>query len=89
MVIVMCVCVCVHVRVCVHACVCVCVCACVRVCGAGVVHEGQVCNCCCMDPITGMMWKCVRCHDFIICTECYMTGRHILDHEFDRFVTAR
>ena len=53
----------------------------------GIVHPGQVCNGCGLDPITGMMWKCVRCHEYSICTECYMTGKHILDHEFDRFVT--
>ena len=48
-----------------------------------------MCNGCGMDPITGMLWKCVRCHEYCICTECYMTGKHILEHEFDRFVTAR
>jgi ankyrin repeat protein len=27
--------------------------------------------------------------EFSICTECYMTGKHVLNHEFDRFVTSR
>jgi E3 ubiquitin-protein ligase mind-bomb len=56
---------------------------------AGVVHIGEVCCACGLDPITGIMWKCVRCLEFSICTECYMTGKHVLNHEFDRFVSPR
>ena len=55
----------------------------------GVVHIGEECCACGLDPITGIMWKCVRCMEFSICTECYMTGKHVLNHEFDRFVTSR
>ena len=55
----------------------------------GVEHPGQVCNACGLDPVTGMRWKCVRCHEYSLCTECYMTGKHILEHEFDCFIAPR
>ena len=56
---------------------------------SGVVHSDEACGACGLDPITGIMWKCARCLEYSICTDCYMSGKHILYHEFDRFVTSR
>ena len=37
--------------------------------------------------ILGTLWKCVRCTDYYLCTQCYMIGKHTLDHEFERIDT--
>ena len=31
-----------------------------------------------------MRWKCIKCFDFDLCTSCYMSGKHDLQHEFIR-----
>lgn len=51
---------------------------------AGVKHPNVVCDNCGQSGITGTRWKCARCNDYDLCTECYMSGKHSLEHEFDR-----
>ena len=31
-----------------------------------------------------MVWKCVSCHDYQLCTPCYFAGKHSVDHAFER-----
>jgi hypothetical protein len=37
--------------------------------------------------ILGMRWQCVICDDYNLCTDCYMSDEHDLDHPFIRFDT--
>lgn len=35
-----------------------------------------------------MRWKCTKCHDFDLCTACYMADKHDLGHAFLRIENA-
>ena len=55
---------------------------------AGVKHQNIICDGCKGPGIQGMRWKCVKCHDYDLCTLCYMADKHDLAHSFQRFETA-
>ena len=38
--------------------------------------------------MTGIRWKCTQCHNFDLCTPCYMAGKHSCDHRFLRYAIA-
>lgn len=54
----------------------------------GVKHTGITCDICKEEPIIGMRWKCATCHDFDLCTSCYMSEKHDLHHGFMRMDAA-
>ncbi|XP_021361019.1 E3 ubiquitin-protein ligase MIB2-like isoform X2 [Mizuhopecten yessoensis] len=54
----------------------------------GVKHPNIICDGCKKQGIQGMRWKCTKCHDFDLCTECYMSDKHDLGHSFLRFETS-
>ncbi|XP_059468755.1 E3 ubiquitin-protein ligase MIB2-like [Neocloeon triangulifer] len=51
---------------------------------AGVKHIDLLCNEC-RKPIFGVRWQCRQCHDYDLCSPCYMTNKHELDHMFLRY----
>ncbi|XP_055958579.1 E3 ubiquitin-protein ligase MIB2-like [Patella vulgata] len=53
----------------------------------GVIQNGVACDSCKKNPIVGIRWKCRQCHDFDLCTPCYMKQRHSSDHTFLRYMT--
>ncbi|KAK0078776.1 hypothetical protein PV325_002110, partial [Microctonus aethiopoides] len=56
---------------------------------AGVQHANIVCDGCKRYEIVGIRWKCVQCHDYDLCTQCYMGDVHDLSHTFQRFQTSK
>ncbi|XP_022251627.1 E3 ubiquitin-protein ligase MIB2-like [Limulus polyphemus] len=54
----------------------------------GVKHPNIICDVCKLQGIYGMRWKCARCFDFDLCTQCYMADKHDLTHPFQRFENA-
>ena len=54
---------------------------------AGVQHEGWSCNWCPVSPITGTLWRCVHCPRYSLCSQCYHSGKHCLEHQFQRLDT--
>ena len=53
---------------------------------SGVVHPSITCDVCGQDQVVhGMRWKCARCYDYDLCTPCYMSGKHSVEHEFVRY----
>ncbi|XP_042895609.1 E3 ubiquitin-protein ligase MIB2 [Parasteatoda tepidariorum] len=54
----------------------------------GVKHPNIICDSCRKQGIAGMRWKCTRCFDFDLCTQCYMSDKHDLTHPFLRLETA-
>ncbi|KAL3861794.1 hypothetical protein ACJMK2_007813 [Sinanodonta woodiana] len=54
----------------------------------GVKHPNIICDTCKKQGVQGMRWKCTKCHDFDLCTSCYMSDKHDLLHSFQRFDTA-
>ncbi|XP_045161724.1 E3 ubiquitin-protein ligase MIB2-like [Mercenaria mercenaria] len=54
----------------------------------GIKHQNIICDGCKNQGIQGMRWKCTKCHDFDLCTLCYMEDKHDLAHSFQRFDTA-
>ncbi|XP_035211065.1 E3 ubiquitin-protein ligase MIB2-like [Stegodyphus dumicola] len=54
----------------------------------GVKHPNIICDSCRKQGIAGMRWKCTRCYDFDLCTQCYMSDKHDLTHPFLRLETA-
>ncbi|XP_057330330.1 E3 ubiquitin-protein ligase MIB2-like isoform X1 [Microplitis mediator] len=55
---------------------------------AGVQHNNIICDGCKRHGIVGIRWKCAQCHDYDLCTQCYMGDTHDLTHIFQRFQTA-
>lgn len=55
----------------------------------GVKHSNIVCDGCKRYGIAGIRWKCAQCFDFDLCTQCYMSDKHDLNHTFQRFLTAK
>ncbi|KAK6176232.1 hypothetical protein SNE40_014553 [Patella caerulea] len=53
----------------------------------GVVQDRIGCDSCEELPIVGIRWKCRQCHDFDLCTPCYMKQKHSIDHTFLRYLT--
>ncbi|XP_021345213.1 E3 ubiquitin-protein ligase mind-bomb-like isoform X2 [Mizuhopecten yessoensis] len=54
---------------------------------AGVIHEDIICDgegCSSESKVKGLRWKCAVCHDFDLCTRCYMGQEHDLTHGFVR-----
>ncbi|XP_052759643.1 E3 ubiquitin-protein ligase MIB2-like isoform X2 [Mya arenaria] len=54
----------------------------------GIKHQNIICDGCKGQGIQGMRWKCLKCHDYDLCTTCYMADKHDLAHSFQRFDTA-
>lgn len=54
----------------------------------GVKHPNIICDACRKQGISGTRWKCARCYDFDLCTQCYMADKHDLTHPFVRFDTT-
>ena len=52
---------------------------------AGVKHVNDSCNGCGAFQIAGLKWRCISCKYYNLCTACYMTNYHNLDHKFRRF----
>ncbi|XP_072046933.1 E3 ubiquitin-protein ligase MIB2-like [Amphiura filiformis] len=50
----------------------------------GVKHKGVRCDACMKWDIEGMRWRCAVCHDFDLCTNCYMSDNHDTSHVFLR-----
>ncbi|XP_076451945.1 E3 ubiquitin-protein ligase MIB2-like isoform X2 [Babylonia areolata] len=51
----------------------------------GVRHTNIICDACQKQGVQGMRWKCSRCHDFDLCSVCYMADKHDMNHPFYRF----
>ena len=45
----------------------------------------SICHGCMKENIKGFGWKCTRCVHYTLCSSCYFSGKHILDHRFARF----
>ncbi|XP_071109275.1 E3 ubiquitin-protein ligase MIB2-like isoform X1 [Haliotis cracherodii] len=54
----------------------------------GVKHTNIICDACKKQGIQGMRWKCTKCHDFDLCTLCYMIDKHDMNHSFIRFESS-
>lgn len=54
----------------------------------GVRHTDITCDVCKETPVIGIRWKCSSCHDFDLCTPCYMAGKHDISHAFMRIDTG-
>ena len=54
----------------------------------GVKHPNIVCDTCKRQGISGMRWKCKKCHDYDLCTQCYMDDKHDITHPFVRYENA-
>ncbi|KAJ8320485.1 hypothetical protein KUTeg_002072 [Tegillarca granosa] len=54
----------------------------------GVKHPNIICDGCKKQGIQGMRFKCTKCHDFDLCSRCYMADKHDLGHSFLRFETS-
>ncbi|GAB6018437.1 hypothetical protein CHUAL_000145 [Chamberlinius hualienensis] len=50
----------------------------------GVKHPNIICNACKKHGLAGIRWKCIKCYDFDLCTQCYMADKHDLSHTFLR-----
>ena len=55
----------------------------------GTKHLHVMCDGCRKDPIAGMRWHCLTCPNFDLCTTCYMTDKHDLEHRFERIDKSR
>ncbi|XP_076044605.1 E3 ubiquitin-protein ligase mind bomb 2 isoform X4 [Oratosquilla oratoria] len=53
----------------------------------GVKHPNHICDGCKRQGLAGMRWKCARCYDYDLCTQCYMADKHDLTHPFIRYDT--
>ena len=51
---------------------------------AGLVHSQLRCHGCLVEGIAGMLWKCVKCFEYHLCTPCYAAGKHSVEHSFHR-----
>ena len=50
----------------------------------GLVHPQLRCHGCLLEGIAGILWKCVRCFEYFLCTPCYAAGKHSVEHPFLR-----
>uniref|UniRef100_H3B381 RING-type E3 ubiquitin transferase n=1 Tax=Latimeria chalumnae TaxID=7897 RepID=H3B381_LATCH len=53
----------------------------------GVHHVHVTCDGCNHIGIWGIRWKCVQCHNFDLCSICYMSDKHNIGHSFHRILT--
>ena len=53
----------------------------------GLQFPGGRCSGCAVKGVDGMLWKCIRCYDYYLCSTCYMAGKHSLEHRFDCTLT--
>ncbi|KAL3205114.1 hypothetical protein MRX96_040914 [Rhipicephalus microplus] len=44
---------------------------------------------CCRKHLPGVRWQCAVCSDYNLCTDCYASNKHRLDHGFLRFDSPR
>ncbi|XP_070207241.1 E3 ubiquitin-protein ligase MIB2-like isoform X2 [Littorina saxatilis] len=51
----------------------------------GLRHTNIICDSCQKQGVQGMRWKCTRCHDFDLCSLCFMGDKHDINHAFYRF----
>ena len=51
---------------------------------AGLVHPQLRCHGCLVEGIAGMLWKCIKCFEYHLCTPCYAAGKHSVEHPFHR-----
>ena len=51
---------------------------------SGVKHEVQCCQCK-VEEIYGFLWQCSVCEEVNLCSDCYHTDAHDINHQFDRF----
>ena len=50
----------------------------------GLVHPQMRCHGCLVERIAGILWKCVKCFEYFLCTPCYAAGKHCVEHPFLR-----
>ena len=50
-------------------------------------HLFVKCQSCLVEEISGMLWKCVKCFEYFLCSQCYMRGFHSVEHPFIRLDT--
>lgn len=55
---------------------------------SGVKHPNIICDACQKQEIQGMRWRCLKCHDFDLCSICYHSDKHDVSHPFLRFDSA-
>lgn len=53
---------------------------------AGVKHQHVKCDECKENNIAGIRWKCGVCHNYDLCSPCYMADKHDINHSFMRIV---
>jgi E3 ubiquitin-protein ligase mind-bomb len=53
----------------------------------GTKHTSVQCACCGVGIIWGFLWRCVRCLEVSLCSQCYATGGHSTLHPFMRVDT--
>lgn len=51
----------------------------------GIHHASVTCDACNTENIYGIRWKCKECHDYDLCSQCYMNDKHDVTHKFLRF----
>ncbi|KAL3312912.1 E3 ubiquitin-protein ligase mib1 [Cichlidogyrus casuarinus] len=51
---------------------------------AGEKHPDTVCESCKETPIYGIRWKCILCSNIDLCSACYHSDKHSLNHRFMR-----
>ena len=56
---------------------------------SGVRHLYVLCDGCSQEPIVGLRWRCLTCPNFDLCTNCYMTDTHDVEHRFERIDKSR
>ena len=56
---------------------------------SGVKHQRVSCDECHQRSVSGIRWKCVQCHDYDLCTGCYMGGKHNCNHIFLRYANVQ
>lgn len=54
----------------------------------GIVHDGVTCNECKDSPLKGIRWKCSNCSGVNLCSLCYMSDKHDVNHGFERVDTS-
>ncbi|KAL9962406.1 hypothetical protein ACROYT_G031507 [Oculina patagonica] len=55
----------------------------------GLKHGRITCDGCRQNPLVGTRWKCADCHDYDLCSTCYMSDVHDKQHAFLRFDQPR
>jgi hypothetical protein len=53
------------------------------------VRHGAACDGCNMNPLHGLRWNCTECDDYDLCSDCYHSDVHNLDHAFTCIVIPR